>query len=113
MSFGIDDVEEVTVTLKNGQKIAFRGRGVEKLRKLMATSPPMGASTTTIHVVEGSDDEVPVKSSKKGGKKKHHAPLSAGGYSTVSLEYKNGGADAMNAAKELQRQAEMSGIKFV
>src|SRR5271154_1795932 len=101
----INELTEVMVKYRDGQEIVFRGKGLEKLRKMMKASPPLQSSEPKkappkVTVVEESgseeeevsEEEPPVKPTKKS-KAKAAAPLN-GGYNTVHLEY--GGPKATN-----------------
>lgn len=112
----INDVEEVTVVLNTGQKIVYRGKGLEKLRRQMILSPGYGEGEEVRQtVVESfSDDDspspVPVKkTSKVSGPK-----IGPNGYHQPDLNYTpSTGKSAVDMAKEMQRQAEKSaGFKF-
>jgi len=131
MEFDINHIAEILVRYPDGTEVVFRGRGLEKLRKLMKISPPLGAAEPVKKqvVVEeassgaeesGSEEEVrPAKKSKK------KAPKSTNGYSTVNLDYTGPiaanvdtpgikkGLSPYDLARDMQRQAEAtSKIKY-
>jgi hypothetical protein len=137
MEFDLNNVEEVLVKFTNGQEIVFRGRGLEKFRKLVKASPPLqelsppkpkqpivveDASSGSEDAASGSEEKP-----KPPRKKKGKASQQNGGYNTVSLDYGGGpiapnvggtpgikkGMSPHDIAKEMQRQATAtSGIKY-
>jgi len=128
-NFDINDAEEILVRFADGNEIIYKGKGLEKLRRLMATSPAYGEAkdrgrrqTTTVveEYSSGSDDATPVltvATKKKSNKPKKGPSIGPGGYHTADLDYApvgtNKGRSPMDIARDMQRQAEQaSGIKF-
>jgi hypothetical protein len=124
--FDINDAEEILVRFTNGNEIIYKGKGLEKLRRLMTNSPAYGEQknrrfVTTIVEDEYSDPEdVPVSNKPmrtKSGKPKKGPSIGPGGYHTADLDYSPSSANKtkspMDIARDMQRQAEQaSGIKF-
>lgn len=127
----INNVEEILVRFADGNEVIYKGKGLEKFRRLVSASPAYGEvkgrrpQAQTLIIDEYSDEEeeeepIPVKSAtKKKGKAKGKAKPSVGpnGYHTADLDYApnvaNKGRSPMDIAREMQRQAEQaSGIKF-
>lgn len=127
--FDINDTTEILVRFADGNEIIYKGKGLEKIRRLMVNSPAYGEpkgrgrrATTTV-VEEYSDDsdvETPVlavATKKKSNKPKKGPSIGPGGYHTADLDYApsgtNKGRSPMDIARDMQRQAEQaSGIKF-
>jgi hypothetical protein len=138
MEFDLNAVDEILVKFVDGHEIVFRGRGLEKFRKLMEASPPLRGlvSPKPKQIVieeessrsedEGSgSEEKPRRPTKQ--KTKKNASKQNGGYNTVSLDYGGSpvapnvggtpgvkkGLSPHDIAKEMQRQATaQSGIKY-
>ena len=58
----INDIAQITVTLNDGTSQVYRGRGLEKFRKRIIQSPPLGgvaAPTPMPTVIEDDDEECP------------------------------------------------------
>lgn len=100
----INDISEIKVSFSDGQEVIYRGKGLEKFRRLISDSPPYGSVKI---VEEDSGEEVPdVKQKPKKEK-------SANGYVKTDLSYGPvKGKSAMDSAREMQKQAELTGIKF-
>ena len=127
-SLNINDVEEILVRFANGDEIIYKGKGLEKFRRLLADSPAYGEVKgrrgQNVLVVDDDyspDDDVetrvPVEKPKtKKGKPKKGPSIGPNGYHTADLDYSTGaakGRSPMDLAREMQRQAEQaSGIKF-
>ena len=136
MVMDINDVDEILVTFRTGQQVIYKGKGLEKLRILMKSSPPLQIQPSVTVIDNFSDDEeaasAPTKT-KKNHKKDRHAvsvpahlsdaqqtpPTKAtneGGYVRRDLNYApvpSNGRSAIDLAREMQRQAESSsGINF-
>lgn len=125
MELDINDVEDILVRYLDGREIVFRGKGLEKLRKLMKTSPALKTSKKPKQIVieeSGSEESFEEEKPKKKGKPVHAVN---GGYSTISLDYREptvAGSDGLHKpgtmsphdlAREMQRQATVSsGIKY-
>lgn len=129
--FDINDTTEILVRFADGNEIIYKGKGLEKIRRLMVNSPAYGelkgrgrGATTTV-VEEYSDysdaEETPVlavvATKKKSNKPKKGPSIGPGGYHTADLDYApsgtNKGRSPMDIARDMQRQAEQaSGIKF-
>lgn len=126
----INLVSEITVVMRDGKRVIYRGKGVEKLRRLIKNSPPLKSPSHKEKepvVVEeyGSEDSGEISDERsddssveerrprksKSGKKQPN-----GGYNTVSLDYKTAAPGTLSPhdlAKEMQRQAfASSGIKY-
>lgn len=117
----INDIEEIHVKFSedSGLKdVIYRGKGLEKFRRLVISSPVYGESTP--HVIDSfSDEEEDVGKKKKSKPKaKGKEQATANGYVQTSLDYSathaTKGKSAIDLAREMQKQAESaSGIKFV
>lgn len=124
----INDLAEVQVRYNNGQEVVFRGKGLEKLRKMIKVSPPLRTvepkkTKQQVMVVEESGSEEEESSEEKPRPKKTKSTPVNGGYNTVHLDY--GGPKATDVgsgtkalspydlAKEMQRQASAtSGVNY-
>lgn len=109
----VNNIEEISVKLSNGDNIIYKGRGIEKFRRIMAKCPPLGSSQESpVTVIESlSDDEIPQKKGSKG----MNMPPTTGSYATANLQYSapSKGKSAIDIAREMQQHAEkISGIKF-
>jgi hypothetical protein len=99
--------------------VIYRGKGLEKFRRLIISSPAYGECAGPTVVEECSYDEdrssVRSESSKKGKKTKSKVPATANGYIQTDLNYSQAtkGKSAMDLAREMQKQAESAaGFKF-
>jgi hypothetical protein len=135
-SFDVNSVDSIVIKFLSGEEIEYTGRGLEKLRKLMVSSPAYGEAARRV-VVDDDDEaeEVPSRpKQKKSGRSRrdeeaedrYPAPRSASGYNVVPLQYSSDARDAVSAgglpskgrsamdvASEMRRQAEAtSGIRF-
>lgn len=131
--FNINNVEEILVRFVDGQEVIYKGKGLEKLRRLVSLSPAYGeikgrraTQQTTIVDYDDpeEDDEEPLSHAQahapaKGKTKKSSAGPVVGrdGYHVSELDYTpkaaNKGRSPMDIARDMQRQAESaSGIKF-
>ena len=131
--FDINNVADILVRYHDGTQALFRGKGLDKIRKLMKASPPLQAPAPPRAkpkkvVIEESGSDASVSSEEEEAppsskKKANVAPPVNGGYSTVALDYR--GQMATNAggptkglsphdiAKDMQRQATaISGIHY-
>lgn len=100
------DIAEILVTLKNGNKIIYREAGINKLKKILS------AQQKQIIVVETSEGE---DSEEELSKKKKEPRQVSSGYNLIPLNYSapKNGKSPMDLAKDLQRQAEASsGFKY-
>jgi hypothetical protein len=119
--FDINEIEEIQVRSQEGNEVIYRGKGLEKFRRMMIMSPQYGetipeakTSTKIVDNYSSEDDHEPSKSKKAPKKEK-----SAYGYLKQDLNYSpsqvssSKNKSAVDIAKEMQRQAEeASGIKF-
>lgn len=130
--FDINDVEEIFVRFADGREVVYKGRGLEKFRRLVSASPAYGeevnVKATTIVIETNSDEDedaepepVVVKkkstSTKKTAKKKSGPKVGPNGYHQADLNYAppaaSKGRSPMDMAREMQREAEKSsGMKF-
>lgn len=125
--FNVNDVEEILVRFATGDEIIYKEKGLEKLRRLMASSPAYGEAKGKQHqgitVVDDYSDsyeeDTPVKPKKTPSKKvkpKKGPSIAPNGYHTADLDYSasaSKGKSAIDIARDMQRQAEQaSGIKF-
>ena len=115
----INTVEEIQVRYENGEEVIYRGKGLEKLRRMLLESPAYGEIAENVGptIVDtcASEEEEEVKPVKT--KKSIKKPATANGYITADLNYAPNAASksksAVDLAREMQRQAEQaSGIKF-
>jgi hypothetical protein len=140
MSFDINTVEEIHVKFSLESQlppVIYKGKGLEKFRRLVLSSPQYGAVNQPVVVDEDSSDrssedsslELPKKSKSKKltkpPKTKHasHASHtnrpSANGYTHANLSYApadiiaSKGKSAVDLGREMQRQAESAmNMKF-
>jgi hypothetical protein len=118
----INDVDEIHVKFpeSSGMKdVIYRGKGLEKFRRLIISSPAYGDSTP--HVIDSfSEDEEDTGKKKKTKPKKgkdRKEQATANGYVQTSLDYSGSqatkGKSAIDLAREMQKQAEnAAGFKF-
>lgn len=133
--FNINNVEEILVRFVDGQEVIYKGKGLEKLRRLVSSSPAYGevkgrraTQQTTIvdyddhqEDEDEDDDDLPPTHAQARGKAKKSSPagpvVGRDGYHVSELDYTpkatNKGRSPMDIARDMQRQAESaSGIKF-
>jgi hypothetical protein len=112
MEFDINEVEEIQVRFVNGDEIIYKGLGLEKIRRLICSSPSLELPKKTVVVEDCDSPELkPRKSTKdRGGASSN----TINGYASANLNYATSkGKSAVDIAKEMQRKAEQeSGIKF-
>lgn len=110
MSFNINDVEQIQVSFLDGRPdVIYKNKGLEKIRRLMLTSPALGEEVQVIDTFseEESISPVPAKKTTKKPTKKPSVP--SGGYETADLQYApTAGKSAMELAREMQKQAEQN-----
>lgn len=117
-SFNINDAKEIVVRLESGDEIIYKGKGLEKFRRLMVASPAYGEYQNVVVVEEYSDEEPNIKPQRANSKKvssKKGPTVGPNGYHTADLDYTSSskGRSAVDIARDMQRQAEKaSGIKF-
>ncbi|HMP28784.1 MAG TPA: hypothetical protein PKD85_04240 [Saprospiraceae bacterium] len=118
MSFDINQVDEITVHFSSESKlppVKYRGKGLEKFRRLVLSSPQYGVVPVVIDDDSSFEKESP-EIKPKTKKTPKHRP-SANGYTHANLTYSdntaNKGKSAVDLAREMQRQAESAmGINF-
>jgi len=109
-NFDINEVEEIQVRYVGGDEIIYKGLGLEKIRRLICSSPHLEMPKKSIVV---DDLESPDMTPRRN--KINDTVNSARGYASTNLDYKaaSKGKSAVDIAKEMQRKAEEgSGIKF-
>lgn len=115
MEFNLNLVEQISVRYTNGQEVIYKGRGIEKFRRLVAhSSSYTGSLTTIIEEDDPVEEEVPKnRKPKKNGTGQTSAPSM--GYATANLQYANAAnkdLSPVDIARQLQQQAAAAGFKF-
>jgi len=106
--FDINDVEEIQVRYLSGDEIIYKGLGLEKIRRLICSSPAMEVQKKVVVVEDCESPEL---------KPQRNKTSTINGYASANLNYSSGTSSknksAVDIAKEMQRKAEQdSGIKF-
>lgn len=133
MSFDINTVAEIHVKFSPDTKlhpVIYKGKGLEKFRRLVLSSPQYGTVTQPVVVDEDSSEDSSLEIPKKSKSKKSTKPPktkdasntnrpSANGYTHANLSYAPtdttaiNGKSAVDLGREMQRQVESSmGMKF-
>lgn len=107
----INTISEISVTLKTGETMVYKNRGLEKFRKDMGRSPPLGGAVSQTIIVDDDDpQDVP---QKKATKKKSKSSPVVNGYQTANLNYTASTASPYEMARLMRQEAEKSsGISF-
>ena len=107
--FDINEVEEIQVRYLSGDEIIYKGLGLEKVRRLISSSPSLEVPKKV--VVDNCDYDSPELKPRK------NKTNTINGYASANLNYASGSSNknksAVDIAKDMQRRAEQdSGIKF-
>jgi hypothetical protein len=117
MTFEIGDVDEISVKLKSGDEFVYKGRGLLKLKKILAKldEPIDVKKKVVVNSNAGSSESEDSDSDSEKKSKKQKKIDTAGGYNKVNIKYSSpkGNRSAMDLARDMQKQAEFgSNIRF-
>ena len=138
----VNAIKEVIVKMKNGDRLLYRDKALDKLRKEMIASPAFGATTVSkrgnkIIVVDGDveDEEqfagmtasapvLPVSTARtnssprswEGAERTSNMVTDTlsrmAGYKVADFNYKQSDMSPMELARQMQKEAESRGISF-
>lgn len=117
MLFDINNVESIHIKFSPDagmQDVIYKGKGLEKIRRMMTLSPPYGNDPQPLLVEGYSSEEEHIKPTR-GKRDKKKEVKTANGYIQTDLNYASSSTSkksAVDLARDMKTQAAAAGFNF-